>query len=91
MPGVPNTPKKKLFGQPRSAAGRLAKALTVSFYPNHMDVLTQRERELNVPRSVLLQLLLEIESRESLLRPELIDRLTVIKTRALHAPRKKVA
>jgi hypothetical protein len=68
--------RKKMFGQPKSQAGRLARALSVSFYPRHLDILKQRERELNVPRSILLQVLLEIECREALLRRELIARLT---------------
>ena len=67
---------KKMFGQPKSTAGPLAKALAVSLYPEHLDILTQRERELGVARSILLQLLLEIERREALLRRELIARLT---------------
>jgi len=58
---------------PGRPAGR---ALSVSFYPRHLDILKQRERELNVPRSILLQVLLEIECREALLRRELIARLT---------------
>ena len=75
-----STPHKKMFGQRKSTAGPLARALSVSFYPDHMDILKQRERELNVPRSILLQLLLEIEKRDSLLRRELIARLTHNKT-----------
>ena len=66
---------KKMFGQPKSQAGKLATALSVSLYPGHLSILRQRERELNVPRSILLQLLLEIERRESLLRRELMARL----------------
>lgn len=65
-----------MFGQRKSTAGPRAIALSVSLYPEHMDILKQRERELNVPKSILLQLLLEIEKRDSLLRPELIARLT---------------
>ena len=71
-----STPHKKMFGQRKSTAGPLAKALAVSLYPKHMGILTQRERELGVSRSILLQLLLEIEKRDSLLRRELIARLT---------------
>ena len=67
---------KKLLGQPKSRAGRLAKALTISFYPKHLAVLYQRAKELNVPCSVLLQVLLEMESRDGLLRPEIVARLT---------------
>ena len=68
--------KKKMFGQPKSDAGRLAKTMSISFYPQHLAVLQSRERELNVPRSILVQLLLELEEREGLLQRELIARLT---------------
>jgi hypothetical protein len=67
--------RKKRFGQPKSRRGKLARALSVSFYPSHRDILRRRERELNVHRSILLQLLLEIEDREGFLRHELIARL----------------
>ena len=76
---VSNRLRKTVHGRPRNAVGTLTKALSISFYPEHLDVLSQRVRELNVPRSVLLQLLLEIEAREDLLRQELIGRLTSIK------------
>ena len=75
--------KKKMFGQPKSLCGRLARALSISFYPKHVDLLRLRERQLNVPKSILLQLLIEIEQRDNLLRPELIKRLTAAKTGAL--------
>jgi hypothetical protein len=72
--------KKKLFGQRKSVEGRLARTLSVSFYPLHICVLETRERELNVHRSILLQVLLEIEERDMLLRRELIARLTSVQT-----------
>ena len=68
--------KKKLFSNPKSGAGRLARALSISFYPRHLDILKAREKELNVPRSILLQLLLDMEARDSLLRRELMARLS---------------
>ena len=67
---------KKLFGKLRSQTGRLARTLTISFYPEHLRVLGERSLELNIPRSILLQLLLEIEQRDGILRRELIARLT---------------
>jgi hypothetical protein len=73
---------KKLFGQTKSAAGRLAKALSISLYPKHVDVLRQREQEFNAPRRILLQLFLEVEQREGILRRELIARLTKRKPRS---------
>jgi hypothetical protein len=69
-----------MFGQPKSAIGRLAKTLGISFYPQHVALLRSRERELNVPKSILLQLLLEIEQRDGLLRRELVARVTNLNT-----------
>lgn len=76
-----NPPKKKMFGHSKSRAGRIARALTLSFYPTHMDILKQRENELGIHRSILLQLLLETEFRDGILRRELIGRLTQPQTR----------
>ena len=66
---------KKRCARRYSQAGRLAKALSLSLYPDHLDLLRQRERELRIPRSILMQLLLDIESSRSLLRPEIKARL----------------
>ncbi len=66
---------KKLFGQPKSQLGPLARTLSVSLYPSHRELLARRERELNIHRSILLQLLLDVEEREGLLRREITDRL----------------
>jgi hypothetical protein len=67
---------KELFGKLRSQTGRLAKTRTFSLYPEHFGVLKQRGLELNISHSILLQLLLEIEQRDGILRRELIARLT---------------
>ena len=74
--------KKKIFGQPKSPAGRLAKTVSISFYPKHLAVLLARERELNMSRSVLLQIMMEMEEQKGLLREELIARLTNTNTGA---------
>ena len=66
---------KKRCARRYSQAGRLAKALSLSLYPDHLDLLRQRERELRIPRSILMQLLLDLESRHGLLRPEIKARL----------------
>jgi hypothetical protein len=70
-----NTTAKRLLDSNRSPDGPVAKQLSVSLYPAHKQTLDQRERELNVGRSILLQMLLEIEQREGLLRRELLNRL----------------
>ena len=70
-----NPSYKKLFGQPKSPIGPVARTLSVSLYPSHHELLARRERELNVHRSILLQLLLDVEEREGLLRRELAHRL----------------
>jgi len=75
-----------MFGRPKSVTGQLARALSISLYPSHLDTLRQRERELNVPCSILIQLLLEVEQRDALLRRELINRLTEIKPVRLPEP-----
>jgi len=66
---------KRRFAFKRRAGTEKARPLTVSIYPQHQAILQVRERELNISRSVLLGLLLEIEQREGLLRPELVRRL----------------
>ena len=52
----------------------MARTLTVSLYPRHRDILKRREHELNLHRSVIIQLLLEGEERDGTLRRELIKR-----------------
>ena len=59
----------------RSTQGRQSSCLSVSIYPEHLRILRERERELNVHRSVLLQLLLEIDERDGLLRREVQQRI----------------
>ncbi len=81
------TKHKKMFAQPKSAAGRLAKTLTLSFYPKHLAVLYQRAKELNVPCSVLVQVLLEVESRDGLIEREITNRSTT--AAAVAAPAKE--
>lgn len=66
---------KKRFARRYSQTGRLAKALSLSLYPDHLCLLRQRERELRIPRSILMQLLLDIELRKGLLRREIAARL----------------
>ncbi len=63
-----------MLGRPRSASGKLAKGLGISLFPQHLDILRERARELNCPESVLLQLLLEKEGRDGLLRRDIIAR-----------------
>jgi len=43
-----------------------------------VDVLERRAREFNIPKSILTQILLEIEEREHLLRRELVARLAPV-------------
>lgn len=59
----------------RSAEGAQSASLSLSIYPEHLRILRARERELNVHRSVLLQLLLEIDERDGLLRREVQQRI----------------
>jgi hypothetical protein len=77
VPNVAPVPQcnKKLLGQARTPQGRAALQLSVSFYPHHREILARREKELNMSRSILLQLLLEIEARDGIARRELLYRL----------------
>ena len=69
---------KAAFKSRHSRNGKVAKTYTVSFYPEHVDTLRQREKELNVPWSLCLQLLVELERQAPNLRRELIKRLNSI-------------
>jgi len=66
---------KRRFAFKRRAGTEKARPLTVSIYPQHQAILQVRERELNISRSVLLGLMLEIEQRDGLLRKELVRRI----------------
>ena len=70
-----NCKPKRRFAFERRAGTEKARPLTVSIYPQHQAILQMRERELNIGRSVLVGLLLEIEQRDGLLRPELVRRI----------------
>lgn len=70
--------RKHPLGNRKSQTGRLATALSLSLYPAHVDLLRQRERELNIPRSLLLQLLLDVEASRNLLRQEVLKRLKAL-------------
>ncbi len=69
-------PHKSRFGNLRSPGGQVTKPLSFSLYPKHIETLRQRERELNVSRSIIVQILLELERSDGLIRQELISRLT---------------
>ena len=83
------TKSKQLFRLKDESEGALAKALSISFYPRHLDILAQRAKELNVPRSALLQLLLDLEATRGLVCPELIRRLELARRNGAKQPRKK--
>jgi hypothetical protein len=71
-----STKNKRVFGQPRSPLGKQSHSLTISLYPHQRDVLSRRERELNLHRSVIIQILLDAEETSGLVRQALIARLT---------------
>ena len=71
-----NANTKSVLHNARSVAGRIASILSFSLYPRHLKLIRLRERELNIGKSYLLQVLLDIEEREGLLRRELIARYT---------------
>ena len=70
-----NKAHKKVFATPRSKCGPVARTWSFSLYPQHARVIQARESELNLHRSVLVQLLLEVEEKKGLVREELRERL----------------
>jgi hypothetical protein len=68
--------RKKLFSRGNSVRGKEAARVSVSLYPSHMDVLAEREQLFNLHRSVCIQILLELEQRDGLIRQELLRRLS---------------
>jgi hypothetical protein len=66
---------KNKFVLERGGQGVLARPLSVSIYPQHLELLAKREQEFNVSRSTLIGLLLDLEMRQGLLRQELVRRL----------------
>ena len=77
--------KRRIYHAP-SPDGPQAAPLSLSIYPQHLRMLRDRERELNVHRSVLVQLLLEIDQRDGLLRQELVHRLHNHQTATIAPP-----
>jgi hypothetical protein len=67
--------RKRNYGCPRTLGMKAAQTYSISMYPRHLAMLGQRAKELNVSRSVAMQLLCEIEERDCLLRAELLKRL----------------
>ena len=80
-----NKRRKQRFAQAKSKAGRLAQALSLSLYPKHLNVLVERAKELNAPKSILMQLLLDLESQNGLLAPEIEKRVNAALLRSAAA------
>lgn len=66
---------KRIYGTQRLPGEPAAKSVTLCLREAHRQTLDQREKQLNVGRSTLIQVLLEIEERDHLLRRELVSRL----------------
>ena len=66
---------KNKFVFERGGQKVLARPLSVSIYPRHLELLKLREQEFNVSRSTIIGLLLDLEMRQGLLRQELVRRL----------------
>jgi hypothetical protein len=69
---------KKVFAMQRSRSGPAAQSWSFSLYPQHARIIRARESELNLHRSVVVQLLLEVEEKHGLVRQELLQRLAVV-------------
>ena len=67
---------KKVFATKRSTCGPAARSWSFSLYPEHARIIQARESELNLHRSVFVQLLLEVEEKRGLVREELRQRLS---------------
>ncbi len=82
-------------GTPRKRQRHYTQCVTVSLYPEHIDTLRLRQRELNLSVAEVFRLLLELEQRRSMLRPELISRLTTTvnnrKRPKLSRPRREIS
>jgi hypothetical protein len=63
---------KNKFVFERGGQKVLARPLSVSIYPRHLELLKKREQEFNVSRSTIIGLLLDLETRDGLLRQELV-------------------
>jgi hypothetical protein len=59
----------------RSSGSTPARSMSVSLHPHHVRLLSRRESELNLGRSVIVQLLLEADQRLDLVRKELLSRI----------------
>jgi len=77
------------FGRKRRPADALAKSVGLSLQPAHFQILARREKELNVGRSRLIQILLEIEERDYLLRREVLNRIR--RTATPETPKPQIA
>jgi hypothetical protein len=69
-PGVTTRPPRKLQSAMRLAVLNIPARV-------HRTVLRIRARELNVPVDILRRVLLELEARDCLLRPELLRRVAM--------------
>jgi hypothetical protein len=69
------TKSKHVFRLASESSQERAKGLTLSFHPRHLAIIRLREKQLNIPRSTCVQLLVEIEGRDGLVREEIIARL----------------
>jgi hypothetical protein len=68
--------KNTVVPQLRSSGNNRAKNISISLYPEQLDVLARRSRELSVSKSVLFQLYLDMEQRDGLLFREVKQRLS---------------
>lgn len=71
------TRKKERWTYGQRSAATSARVISFSLYPEQYELLVGREKSLNVGRSFLIRVLLEIEQREELLRKEMVRRLAL--------------
>ncbi len=82
-----STRSKKICGHPRSRAGRASVSKTFCVYPRHMRTLQRLYADYNMGRSDAVQMLLDIEEKQQVIRKELLARLR--KDRAAQTKRRR--
>ena len=68
--------KETVATQLRSKPRGRAHIISISLYPEHIEMLTRRSWELKLPKSLAIQMLLEVDQRDGNLEKERKLRLT---------------
>jgi hypothetical protein len=69
--------KKQPLAAPRNSGARATRVSGISLYPSQLAILNQGANRLGMSRSRFVQILLEVEDREGIMRRELSRRLAL--------------